>query len=109
VVPIDFGVFTRQISYGISVSSTVVMSLRRGCKMACLLQTQIHLVTTKMRCNIYILAFACNVFQNSLVMLKAITATHQTAEFKVFRTNNKTVILSSTQRTVFITKCDYMF
>jgi hypothetical protein len=37
-MPTDFGVLTRQTGYGISVSITVVMSLRRGCKMACLLQ-----------------------------------------------------------------------
>jgi len=113
VIPIDFCVFTRQISYGISVSSTVVMSLRRGCKMACLSaadhvhMTQIHPVTTKMRCSVYILVFACKVFQNSLVMLKAIAVTptyQQIAEFRVFRTSNKTDILS-TQIIAFITKC----
>jgi len=45
--------------------------------------TQIHLVTAKMRCNVYILAFACNGFQNSLVMLKAITVTHVSADCRI--------------------------
>jgi hypothetical protein len=87
-VPIDFGVFTRQISYEISVSSTVVMSLRRGRKDGLpaadhVHMTLIHLVTTEMRCNVYILAFACNMFQNSLVMLKAITVTNISADCRI--------------------------
>jgi len=73
--------------------------------------TQIHLVTTKMRCNVYTLAFACKVFQNSLVMLKAIAVTHISADCRIqsLQNYNKTVMLSSTQLIVFITKCGYMF